>query len=179
MLLQPGEVGHRLGRVVDVALQIDQSRTLRQNAIGKTVVERSANFTHVGVTSTEEHVVADTDRISAEGNHVSGFANGFTVGDLRLAFVEILLAETEQVQSGSIGETGTRGVVTENRDAEATAKDLGGDVVSAHALERVSNLEHLLELVGALFPGQKKIFVMQIGLQCANFSDQLIDRFHS
>ena len=95
--LQVQQVGHRLGRVVDVALQVDDPRALRKHAVGKGLVQRGSHLSHVGVAGTEEHVVADADDVAQEGDHGRGLANGLPVGDLRFALVEVLHGKSKQV----------------------------------------------------------------------------------
>ena len=82
VLAQPGEIGHGLGRVVDIALQVNQRRTLRQNALLIAIIQRGADFAHIGVARSQEHIVANTNGIGAERDHVGGFTHGFAVGDL-------------------------------------------------------------------------------------------------
>ena len=82
VLAQPGEIGHGLRRVVDIALQIDQRRSLRQDALLVAVVQRFADFAHVGVARAKEHVIANADGVGAEGDHVGGFTDRFAVGNL-------------------------------------------------------------------------------------------------
>ena len=67
----------------------------------------------VGVPLADVHVIADADDIGHEGDHIGGFAYRLAVGDLRLALVEILHAEPEQVGGAGETETGARGIVTE------------------------------------------------------------------
>ena len=40
------------------------------------------------------HVVADTDDVGHEGNHISRFADCFAVGNLALLFIEVLNLES-------------------------------------------------------------------------------------
>lgn len=97
MLPQPGEVGHGLGGVIDIALQVDKRRALGQHALTIAVVERFAHLAHIGVAGAEVHIVADADSVRAEGDHVGGFTYGFAVGNLRFTLVQVLLRKAEQV----------------------------------------------------------------------------------
>ena len=171
VFLQPGQIGHGLGGVINIALQIHQRRALRQYALCKPVIKRCADFAHVGIPGTKEHVVANPDHVCTEGNHVGGFAYRFAVSDLRFPFVQVLLGQPQKIQGGSERETGARRVVTEDRNTQAAVKNLGGNVFAAHTLERLGDREHLLELIRRLFPGQKKVLFMRIGFQRADFLD--------
>ena len=48
------------------------------------------NFVHVSVALADVHVVADTDDVSHEGNHVSCLADSLAMGYLALTLVQIL-----------------------------------------------------------------------------------------
>ncbi len=171
VLLQPGEISHGLGRVINVALQVDQRRALGQHPLFEPFVERGAHFTHVGVAGPQVHVVANADGIGAEGDHVGGFTDGFTVGNLGFAFIQILLGQAEQVEGGGVGETGTGGVVAKHRDAKTGIEQLGGDVFGAQSLEGLGQLEHQRQLLGGLLPGQQEVFFMQVGLEFIDLFD--------
>ena len=51
-------------------------------------------FVHVSVALADVHVIADTDNVSHEGNHVSCLTNCLAVSNLALAFVQILNFQT-------------------------------------------------------------------------------------
>ena len=88
---------HNLGGMVDIALQVNEGRALFEHAVLITFGNRIHKGVHVGITLADVHIIADTDNVCHERNHISGFADGFSVGNLRLAFVQILYFQTEQV----------------------------------------------------------------------------------
>ena len=83
-------VGHGLRRMIDIALQVDERRALFEDAFFVAFLDVLAEFAHVGVAFADIHIVANTDNIRHEGNHIRRFADGFAMRDLRFAFVEIL-----------------------------------------------------------------------------------------
>lgn len=66
MFAQPGKIGHCLRRVVDIALQVNEGRALRQYALLESVVQRVADFAHVGIAGAKIHVVANTDNVGTK-----------------------------------------------------------------------------------------------------------------
>ena len=83
-------VSHGLGGVVDVALEVDQGGLLLQHAVLVALGHGVHELVHVGVALADVHVVADTDHVGHEGNHVGGLAHGLAVGYLGFALVQIL-----------------------------------------------------------------------------------------
>ena len=57
------QVGHGLCGMVEVALQVDNSRPYGQHTTGGAVVECFAYLAHVFVAFAQVHVVADADKI--------------------------------------------------------------------------------------------------------------------
>ena len=117
---------------------------------------------HVFVALADVHIIADTDNVSHEGNHVSGLTNGLTMSDLALALVKILNLKTKQVTSRCKRETGTGRVITEQGDAQAGLEYLGGDVMLSHVTQSVSYGENSLDLIIGLLPGQEEIALVHI-----------------
>ena len=155
-------VGHALRRMVDVALQVDQSRSLLEDAVAVALFEGVHEGLLILVTLMDEHIVADADDVGHEGDHVRRFADGLAVGDLRLLLVEHLLLQTQQVAGGSEGETGTGGVVTEQGDTKTGIEDLGGLVVLAQVAQSVSDGEDGFDLVVGLVPRPVEIALIHI-----------------
>ena len=98
MVFQLHQVGHALGGVVDVALQVDQVGPLLQDAGREAVFHGGGYLLHVRVTRAQENVVADADELGKEGDHVGRLAHGLAVGDLRTALVQVLNAQAQQVR---------------------------------------------------------------------------------
>ena len=155
-------VGHALGRVVDVALEIDQRRLLLQHAVLVALGHGVHHGLLVGVALADVHVVADADDVRHEAYHVRSLAHRLAVGYLALALVEVLHLQAQQVAGRGKGEAGAGGVVAEEADAEAGLEDLGGDVVLAHVAESVGHGEHGLELVVGLVPGQEEVALVHL-----------------
>ena len=68
---------------------------------------------HVGVALADVHVIADSDDVCHERDHVGGLTDGLAVCYLGFALVQILYFQSQQVAGGSEGEAGTGGVVAE------------------------------------------------------------------
>ena len=104
---------HRLCRVVDVALQIHKCRFLFQNAVFIALCYRVNHFMHIGISLADVHIIADTDNVSHERDHICCLADGLAVGYLRFPFVQILNFESQQVAGGSKRKTGTCRIIAE------------------------------------------------------------------
>ena len=123
MFFQPRQIGHGLRRVVNVALQVDHCRTVRQNAFFISHIQRFGDFDLIGVAGAQIHVVADTDDFGAKRNHVGRFLNRFTVRDLRFRFVQILHAQPQKVAGRSKGKARARRIIAENGNSQTCFKD--------------------------------------------------------
>ena len=106
-------IGHSLCRVVDIALQVHERRLLLKDSVLVALRYGVNNLVHVSISLADIHIVADTDHVSHEGDHVRRLADGLTVSNLRLAFVKVLNFQAKQVTSGSKGEACTGRIVTE------------------------------------------------------------------
>ena len=153
-------VGHTLCGMVHVALQVYQSGSLLQDAVFVAFGYGVHKFFLICVSFADVHIVADTDHVSHERNHVGGFADSFPVSDLGFLFVQILYGQAQKVACGSERKTGTCGIITENGDAQSGLKYLGGDVVFSHESEGVGYSENSLQLVVCLIPGPEEIVVV-------------------
>ena len=85
---------HCLCRVVNVALQVYKGRLLFQDAVLISLSYSVNNLVHVSISLTDVHIVADTDDICHEGDHVSSLTDSLAVGYLRFSFVQILNFQT-------------------------------------------------------------------------------------
>jgi len=117
------QVGHRLGGVVQVALQVDQGRALFENAVRKTLRDGVGHRFHVGVAFADVHVVANPDDIGHKGDHVRSLPDRLAMRDLRLALVQVLNSQSQQVAGAGEAETGPRRVVAEDGDGQAAVED--------------------------------------------------------
>ncbi len=167
-------VGHGLGGVVDVALEVHQRGALLQDAGGVALLHRAGDFPHVGVALADVHVVADADHLGHEGDHVGRLPHRLAVGDLALALVQILERQAEEVAGAGEAEAGAGGVVAEDADGQAAVEDPGRDVVSPHLPQDVGHGEDRRQLVVGLLPGEQEVRQVQaVALQ----SRQLLDGF--
>ena len=155
-------IGHALGGMVHIALQVDQSGSLLQNAVTVAVFQSVHEGLHVLVALTDVHIVTDADDISHEGDHVGGLTDGFAVGDLRLLLIQNLFFQTQQVAGGSEGETGAGGVVTEQGNAQTGVEDLGGLVALTQVTQSVGYGKDGVDLVVGLVPSPVEVGLVHI-----------------
>ena len=92
------------------------------------------DFDHVFVAFAQEDIVADADGFGEEGDHVGGFADGFAVGDLRLAFVEFLQVQAQERGGAGEAEAGAGGLIAEVGDRDAAVEDAAADVGGVEVL---------------------------------------------
>ena len=145
-------VGHALRRMVDIALQVHERRTLLEDAVAVALFQSVHKRLLVLVALMDVHIVADADDDGHEGDHVRSLADGLAVGDLGFLLIEDLLLETQQVARRGEGEAGTGGVVAEQGDAEAGIEDLRGLVALAQVAQGVGHGEDGVDLVVRLVP---------------------------
>ena len=173
-------IGHALGGVVDVALQVDQGGLLLQHAVLVAGGDRVHHLVHVLVALADVHVVPDADDVGHEGDHVGGLTDGLTVGDLALALVQVLDLQAQQVAGGGEGEPGAGGVVPEQGDAQAGVEDLGGDVALPQIAQGVGHGEHGGQLVVGLLPGQEEVTLVHVlEVQAVQLVNIFLQIFHS
>lgn len=122
------EVRHGLGWVVLVALQVEDSGTSVENFFFIGFLEILGNFGLVSMTFVDILIVSDGHYFRKEGNHGSGFSDGFTVGNLGLANVEFDWLETKECAGLEEGETSSGGVITEFADSDGTMEGGAIDV---------------------------------------------------
>ncbi len=165
------EVGEALRRVVEVALQVDHRRPLREHAFAVALGERGRDLRHVGVPFAEVHVVADADDLGEEADHGGGLAHGLAVGDLRGRLLELLGAEAEQVAGRLEGVAGARRLVAEDREPQAGVEEARREVGAVDLLERLRGGEHEAERRLALAPGEQEVAVVEPGRERAQGVD--------
>ena len=162
-------VGHELGRVIDIALEVHEGRPLLENAGIEAFLYGFGHSVHVGVALADVHVVADADDVRHEGNHICRLADCFAVSDLGLLFVEILHLKAEQVAGGGEREACSCRIVAENADAETRIKDLCRDVAAAKIAQRVGDSPYSLDLIIGLLPCEEE--VVHVHVFCVKFSE--------
>jgi hypothetical protein len=155
-------VGHALRRMVNVALQVHERRSLLEDTVAVALFQRVHERLLVLVALMDVHVVADADDVSHEGNHVRGLADGLAVCDLGLLLVEDLLLEAEEVAGGSEGEAGTGGVIAEEGDAEAGVEDLRGLVALPQVAQSVGYGKDSVDFVVGLVPGPVEVGLVHV-----------------
>ena len=124
-------IGHALGGMVHIALQVHQGGLLLQDTVAVAFLHGVHKGLLILVTLADEHIIADADDVGHEGHHVRGLADGLAVGDLRLLLVQVLDLQAQQVAGGGEGEAGTGGVVAEDGDAQAGIEHTGALVALA------------------------------------------------
>ena len=173
-------IGHALGGVIHVALQVDQRGLLLQNVVTIALLHGVHEGLLILVALADEHIVADTDDIGHEGHHVRGLADGLAVGDLGLLLVQILHLQAQQVAGGGEGEAGAGGVVAEDGDAQAGIEDPGALVALAQVTQGVGHGEHGVNLVVGLVPGPVEVGLVHIvDMQRLQMACQLDGLAHS
>jgi hypothetical protein len=84
------------------------------------------------------------------------------VGNLRLALIQILNLQAQQIAGRREREPGAGGIVTEQGNAQTAFKYLGGNVVFPHKPKGVGNRKHRLQLLIRLLPGKEKVAVVHL-----------------
>ena len=82
LLAQPEQVGERLRRMVDVALQVDDRHDAVVARGGEVVVDPVLGIAHEAVAFAEDEVVADAERVRIHAQHRAGLDRGLAVADL-------------------------------------------------------------------------------------------------
>ena len=155
-------IGHALRRVVDVALEVHKRRALFEDAVAVALFERVHEGLLILVALTDEHIVANADDVGHERDHVRRLAHGLAVCDLGLLFIEHLLLKTQQVARGGKREARARGVVAEDRNAEAGIEDLRVLVALAQVAQRVGHGEDRVDLLVALVPRPVEVALVHV-----------------
>ena len=167
-------IGHALGGVIHVALEVHQRGALLQNAVPVALLQSVHKGLLILVALTDIHIVPDADDIGHEGHHVGRLTDGLAVGDLRLLLVQHLLLQTQQIAGGGEGEAGTGGVVTEQGDAQTGVKDAGALVALPQIPQGVGHGEDGVDLVVGLVPGPVEVgFVHIVDVQRLQMTCQL------
>jgi hypothetical protein len=175
MVGQVQDVGHGLGGVVDVALEVDHGGAVGQDAGGQAFVEALGYFALVLVAFAEVHVVPDADGLGQEADHVGGLADGLAVGDLALALVQVLDIEAQEVGGAGVGEAGAGAVVPEVGHGDAVLPEPGVDVRLAHLAQDVGHEVGGLKFVAALLPGEEEVLVVHVDLLGRQLVNQFLD----
>ena len=110
----------------------------------------------------DEHVVADTDHVSHEGNHVGGLTDGFTVGDLGFLFIQVVDGQAQQVAGGSEGKAGACRVIAEDGNRQTGIPDAAALVPFAQVAEGVGDGEDGVDLVIGLVPCPIKVTIVHV-----------------
>ena len=167
-------IGHALGGVIHIALEVHQRGALLQNAVPVALLQSVHKGLLILVALTDIHIVPDADDIGHEGHHIGRFTDGLAVGDLRLLLVQHLLLQTQQIAGGGEGEAGTGGVVTEQGDAQAGVEDAGALVALPQIPQGVGHGEDGVDLVVGLVPGPVEVgFVHIVDVQRLQMTCQL------
>ena len=174
MTFQLQQVGQRLCGMVNIALEIDDTGSLVEDAPVKPFLHRLRDFAHIGIAFAQVHVVADADRLGQKRNHVGGLAHGFAMGDLGLLLVQLRQAQTQGIDGRGEAEPGAGRVVAEDRDGQAGVKHPERLARLVQLAQALGQERHRAEFVAGLFPGQEKILAVTVELQLMEFSDVLL-----
>ena len=155
-------VRHTLGRMVDVALQVHKRRLLLEDAVPESFRHRVDDIMHVLVAFSDIHVIADTDDVRHEGNHIGSFTYRLAMSDLALLLIQILYFEAEQIAGRSKAEARACGIVAEQADAKPGLKHFGGNVILAHVAKRIGHGKYRIDLVIRLLPGQEEVIFIHL-----------------
>jgi len=169
VLSEVAQVSSRLGRVVLVALQVDDAGGLGEDALLLALLAGVRDLELVLVALAEEEVVADADDLSEEREHGGGLADGLAVGDLALALVHVEDVEAEEGAGGGEAAAGAGGLVAEDAHGTAALKDLAGDVLLVELMEGLGGVDKSIKLGFAVVPGTKKITAVHV-----DFGDKLL-----
>ena len=158
---------HTLSGVVYVTLKVYKSRSLLKDSVFVALSYSVHKLFLISMAFSDIHIIADTDHISHKGNHVGCFADSFAVSDLRFFLIQILNLKAKKVACRSKGETGSCGVVAENRNPETALKYLCGNVVFSHKTESVRNSKNSFQLFICLIPCPEKVVIVHLlEIQC-------------
>ena len=102
-------------------------------------------------------------------DHVRGLAHGFAVGDLGLAFVQVLDAEPEEVRAAGERKTRTRGIVAKIGHRQAGRKTTGGNIVVVEPPQRFGDEQGRAEFVDGLVPRQQEVLLVKRSFYGAKF----------
>jgi hypothetical protein len=100
MLYQMEQIRQGLRRMILITLQIDNTRPLMQHPFLVPFLYGIGDFPHEGMPFSQENVITDTDNFRKKRNHISCFANRFSVRDLGFFFVQVLNGQPEKIGRG-------------------------------------------------------------------------------
>ena len=155
-------IGHALGGVIHVALQVHQGGLLLQDTVAVAFLHGIHKGLLILVALADEHIIADADDVGHEGHHVGRLADGLAVGDLGLLLVQVLHLQAQQVAGGGEGEAGAGGVVAEDGDAQAGIEHTGALVALAQVAQGVGHGEDGVDLVVGLVPGPVEVGLIHV-----------------
>ena len=156
-----------LGRMVDIALQVDKCRLLLQDTVLVTLRHRVNHGLLIGVALADIHVIADTDDVCHEGDHVRGLSHRLAMRDLALLLIQVLHLKAKQIAGGAERESGSCGIIAEQGNSQPGVKDLRGDIPLSQIPERVRHGKQRHDLIICLIPGKEEIILIHVTeLQC-------------
>ena len=168
-ILHPAEImddlfhiRHTLGRMVDIALQVDQGRLLLQDPVLIALSHGVRDKLLVSMPLPDVHVIADSDHVRHKGNHVGGFPDCLAMGDLALLLVQVLHGKSQQVAGGGKGKSRSGGIVPENGNSETRIEDPGGNISLPEIAQRIRDRKDSHNLIICLIPGQKEIIIVHV-----------------
>ena len=155
-------VSHALGWVVNVALEVHEGWSLLKDAVTVAVLACIDERLLVLVAFANEHVVADTNDIGHEGDHVGCLADRLAVCDLAHLLVKDLLLESKEVAGACEREACASGVVSEDGDSKAGVEDACALVVLPQVSECIGDCEDCVKLLVGLVPSPIEIVLVHV-----------------
>ena len=122
MLAQPQQVGQRLGRVIDVALQVDDRDDPSVAGGGEVVVDAALHVAHERVALAEDQVVAHPERVGVHAEHRPGLLGRLAVRHLGGRAVDDDRVHAEAGRGPGPGRLRAGRVVEEHRVGELAAQ---------------------------------------------------------
>jgi hypothetical protein len=168
--LEVQQVGQRLGRVIDIALKVDDRRPARQYALLVAFLQGGGELAHIAVALAEVNVVADADGFGQERDHDGRLAHRLAVGDLRLGLVEVGERQPQGARGRGEAEARARGLVAEDRDGQPGVEGAHGAAGVVKLAQGLGRKQDRADLIQRMLPSQQEVAVSEIGPKRGQFS---------
>jgi hypothetical protein len=176
--LERDQVGHRLRRVVDVALEVHEGGALVEDPLVEALLHGPRDLAHVGVALAEVHVVPDADDLGHERDHVGRLAHGLPVRDLGLALVKVGEAEAERLDRGGEAEPRPGGVVAEDRYREPRLEGAQRAARPVQLAEDLGDERERAYLGVGLLPREEEIPAEGVGFEGGELGEAVLYGVH-
>ena len=116
---------------------------------------------HISVSLTDVHIIADTDYVGHEGDHVGCLAYSLAVSNLRFALVQILNLQARVELQAEAKEKRVRVELSRNKEMPRPLSNTFVEMLFSLMKRRASATRpHSLQLVVCLFPGQEEVVLV-------------------